>query len=76
MANESVSIEQNKSIVNSLEISPSKHDGSGHAGGPATIKVGGSAGPGKTALATPEMELQYKGVPGYSGKFAKGATQE
>jgi hypothetical protein len=76
MANESVSIEQNKSIVESLECSPSLHDSGSHPGGKAKITVGGKAAPSKTALATPESEFQYKGVPGYKGGFAKGATQE
>ena len=77
MANESVSLPEVKSIVNSLECSPSKNDSHGAgAGGKPSIAVSGEATSSKEKTGPFTMTRQSGKIPGYKSRFARGARQE
>lgn len=77
MANEGVSLSEVKSIVNSLECSPSKNDSDGAgAGGKPSIAVTGEATSSKEKTGPFTMSRSSGKVPGYKSKFARGARQE
>lgn len=77
MANESVSIEQAKAICDKLECSPSQHDATGYNGGKPNIVPTAKSSKSATTEVTKEFQMTDRGkkIAGYSGRFAKTATE-
>jgi hypothetical protein len=61
MANEGMSIDAVKSICNTLEVSPSKHDSCGTYGGKPSTKPGKGRIPANTGAATSEFHSALHG---------------
>jgi hypothetical protein len=80
MANTNVSHEEAKSIASKLECSPSQHDSSGYHGGKPNIvptAKSSQATPSDSHAQTGEFHMTDRGkkIAGYSGRFAKKATE-